>query len=131
MSELLKARNEHRDNQSLMILTMENKLKNNEFALFRSKFKKDPKICGLSTDQYWNLLYYIDDDYLTDYEIIRMKELYRHQLQELSGQFVAHFAFGWAAAVAISGRLFKGHFYSWWYRFPMAVSLGGFLSIQA
>ena len=60
-----------------MLMTMEKKLGANPFALFKLKNRTDSKFCRLSTNQYWDLLTYIDDDYLTDFEVLKMKELYR------------------------------------------------------
>jgi hypothetical protein len=60
-----------------MIMTMEKKLNYNGFAWFRYANKKDSNKCKISVAQYWDFLTYIDDDYLTDYEVLKMKELYR------------------------------------------------------
>ena len=68
-----------------MILTMEEKLNVHKFGWFRYKNRMDTKYATLSTNDYWDWLTYIDDDYCSDYDLIRMKELYRSQLQELSG----------------------------------------------
>ena len=59
-----------------MIMTMERKLNYDGFAWFRFKNKKD-KLVKISTAQYWDMLVFIDDDYLTDYEVLKMKALYR------------------------------------------------------
>jgi len=68
-----------------MIMTMEKKLNPLGFGLFRLLNRKDPSTTRISIAQYWDLLTYIDDDYLSDYEVLRMKELYQWQLQEMSG----------------------------------------------
>lgn len=57
-------------------MSMEKKLNPNSHGLYKFFNKKDKKICKISTAQYWDWLTYIDDDYLTDYEVLRMKELY-------------------------------------------------------
>ena len=74
-----------RERQSLLIMSMEKKLNPNSHALYKYFNRADKKVCRISTAQYWDWLTYLDDDYLTDYEVLRMKELYHWQLQELSG----------------------------------------------
>ena len=86
MSSLLANIQQHREKQSLMIMTMEQKLNPQSWALAKYfNNRKDVKTSKISTAQYWDWLTYIDDDYLTDYEVLKMKELYHWQLQELSG----------------------------------------------
>lgn len=70
------------DSQSAMVLAMERKL--NPTAFWRRLWKND-KFCKITTAQYWDWLTYIDDDYLTEWEVLKMKELYFWQLQEMSG----------------------------------------------
>tara|TARA_B110000305_G_C18963968_1_gene414026 strand:+ start:78 stop:317 length:240 start_codon:yes stop_codon:yes gene_type:complete len=77
MSSILAQQNEARENQAHMIVTMEKKLNPKSSALYRwMNGGKDRSISKISVAQYWDWLTYIDDDYLTDYEILRMKELY-------------------------------------------------------
>ena len=71
---------ESRENQAQMVLLMEKKLNYNSSAWFKYKNGKDKSTCKISVAQYWDLLTYLDDDYLTDYEVLRMKELYYWQL---------------------------------------------------
>ena len=71
MTEHLKG--DHSDSQSAVILEMERKL--NPVSYYRRLMPRD-KNCSLTTSQYWNLINYIDDDYLTDWEVLKMKELY-------------------------------------------------------
>ena len=59
-----------------MIMTMEKKFNPSGFGLFRFMNRRDPSITGISVAQYWDMLTYIDDDYLSDYEVLRFKELY-------------------------------------------------------
>jgi len=66
-------------------MLMEKKLNPSGYGLFRYLNRKDQSTSRISVAQYWDLLTYIDDDYLTDYEVLKMKELYAWQLQELSG----------------------------------------------
>jgi len=42
---------------------------------FWRRFKRD-NFCTLSSNSYWDWLQYVDDDYLTEWEILKMKELY-------------------------------------------------------
>lgn len=85
MSNILASKNEARENQAQMIMAMERKLNNGSFAWFKFNNRRDRSISKISVAQYWDWLTYLDDDYLTDYEVLRMKELYHWQLQELSG----------------------------------------------
>ena len=85
MSAFLDSREEARENQSLMMIQMEQKLNPLSYAFFKYSFKRERQISAVSVAQYWDILTYIDDDYLTDFEVLKMKELYRWQLQELSG----------------------------------------------
>ena len=57
-----------------MIMNMEKKLGS------RAINKKNAVTSKISVAQYWDFLTYIDDDYLTDFEILKMKELYYWQL---------------------------------------------------
>ena len=66
-------------------MTMEKKLNNQSPQWFKYLNRQDKSYSKISIAQYWDWLTYLDDDYLTDYEIVRMKELYYWQLQELSG----------------------------------------------
>ena len=59
-----------------MIMTMEKKLNAGSFGLFKFFNRRDQSLSRISVAQYWDLLTYIDDDYLSDYEVVRMKELY-------------------------------------------------------
>ena len=58
-----------------------------------------------------------------------MKELYVQQLQELSGQSVAHFAFGWALTFPLMGPIVRSAAHGWMLRFPVALSFATFLAV--
>ena len=60
-----------------------------------------------------------------------MKELYFWQLQEMSGQAVAHCLFGYALTFPLMGPIIKSATHSWWLRFPPAAAFATFLSLQA
>mgnify|MGYP006090373117 FL=1 len=59
-----------------MMMAMETKLNNGSFAWFKFNNRRDRSTSKISVAQYWDWLTYLDDDYLTDYEVLRMKELY-------------------------------------------------------
>ena len=63
-----------------MIMTMEKKLNGMSPFMFKFLNRRDKSMSKISVAQYWDWLTYLDDDYLTDYEILRMKELYYWQL---------------------------------------------------
>ena len=114
-----------------MIMTMEQKFNGGSAGLFRFMNRRDPNISKISVAQYWDWLTYLDDDYLSDYEIIRMKELYYWQLQELTGQTVVHAGVGWGFAVLLMGPIVRSHTHAFWLRFPIAATFTSFLALQA
>ena len=60
----------------MMIMAMEKKLNANSIGWFKYLNRREKSLSAISVAQYWDLLTYIDDDYLTDYEVLKMKELY-------------------------------------------------------
>ena len=68
---------------------------------------------------------------MTEFEILKMKELQLDQLQELSGQWAAHFAFGWLASYAIMGPVVRSATHGWLLRFPIGLSVSLFMGVQA
>lgn len=60
-----------------------------------------------------------------------MKELQFAQLQELSGQFIAHCTFGWGATFLLMGPIVRSATHGWLLRFPIAVSISLFMGVQA
>lgn len=110
---------------------MEKKLNPTSHALYKYFHRADKKVAKLSTAQYWDWLTYIDDDYLTDYEVLRMKELYQWQLQELSGQFVAHAAVGWGSTYLLLGPIVRAPGIHYAMRLPIALTVASFLGVQA
>lgn len=60
-----------------------------------------------------------------------MKELYFWQLQEMSGQFLAHVLFGWALTYPLMGPIVKSSLHGWMFRFPVAMTVATFLGVQA
>ena len=73
---LMEQRQAARERQSLLVMSMEKKLNPSSHALYKYFNRADRTTAKLSVAQYWDWLTYIDDDYLTDYEVLRMKELY-------------------------------------------------------
>ena len=131
MSAIIQQRNEARENQAEMLMTMERKLNFDGFAWFRYNNKKDRTVAKLSVAQYWDLLTFLDDDYLTDYEILKMKELYRWQLHELSGQFLAHGLAGWCLAYLLMGPIVKSSVHGYFLRVPPTMVFASFVGVQA
>ena len=114
-----------------MIMTMEKKLNPNSWGLFKFNNRRERQLSKISIAQYWDLLTYIDDDYLTDYEVLKMKELYHWQLQELSGQFVVHTGVGWGLSMLLMGPIVRSATHGWMLRLPAALSFATFLGVQA
>ena len=73
----------------------------------------------------------VQDDYLSEWEIVKMKELYYSQLQELSGQAVSHLIFGWLLTYPLMGPVVRTISHGWILKFPVAISIATFLSVQA
>ena len=58
-----------------------------------------------------------------------MKELYYQQLQELSGQFVAHTLVGWLATFPLMGPIVRSAAHGWLLRFPVTLTISLFLMV--
>jgi hypothetical protein len=71
------------------------------------------------------------DDYLTEWEVIKMKELYFWQMQELTGQFVAHMLVGWGLTFPLMGPIVRGSTHGFMLRFPIAITIACYLGVQA
>ena len=129
MSNILSQKNEARENQAQMMWNMEKKLNGNSFAWFRMNYRRDKSVSKISVAQYWDWITYLDDDYLTDYEVLRMKELYHWQLQELSGQFAAHTLIGYMLVFPLMGPIVKGAAHGWMLRLPPTLTIATFLGV--
>lgn len=68
---------------------------------------------------------------MTEWEILKMKELYFWQLQEMSGQFAAHAIAGWLFAYPLMGPIVKSSAHGVWLRLPVALTIATFLGVQA
>ena len=60
-----------------------------------------------------------------------MKELYFKQLQEMSGQAVAHIIFGFALTFPLMGPIVKSGAHTMYLRFPVAITIATFMAVQA
>jgi hypothetical protein len=60
-----------------------------------------------------------------------MKELYFWQLQELSGQFVAHIIVGWGLTYPLMGPIIRSSAHSNYFRLPVALTIASFMGVQA
>jgi hypothetical protein len=58
-----------------------------------------------------------------------MKELYFSQLQELSGQFVAHSIVGFGLAMLLMGPVAKSRVHIFWLKLPPALTFATFLGV--
>ena len=110
-----------------MIMNMERKLNS---SWFTRRTQKD-KYSKISTTQFWDWLVYIDDDYLSEFEVLKMKELYYQQLQELSGQAVCHLLFGFSLSFLMMGPVVRSATHGWMLRIPPTLTIATFLSVQA
>jgi len=68
---------------------------------------------------------------LTEWEVLKMKELYYWQLQELSGQFAAHMVFGWLLTYPLCGPILRATAHGWVYKLPIMMTTATFLGVQA
>lgn len=60
-----------------------------------------------------------------------MKKLYHQQLQELSGQFVAHLGIGWLLSYPLMGPIVKASSHQFFIRLPFTLTIAMFLGVQA
>ena len=63
-----------------IITELERKLNPNRF---KRRTKQD-EYCKISVNYYWDLLKYVDDDYLTEWETLKFKDLYAYQLGNMA-----------------------------------------------
>ena len=67
------------------------------------------------------------DDYLTEYEIIKMKELYRKQIGHLSAGLFLCGVVGWGLTYPLMGPIVRSSVHAWYFRLPVATSFTTFL----
>ena len=86
-----------------IILEMEKKL---DSKRYNQRVKED-KRCKISVNYYWDLLKYVDDDYLTEWEILKMKDLYVKMLGNMICQTTFVGILSYTAAMAITAPFYK------------------------
>ena len=109
-----------------MIISMERTLNS---AWFWRRHSAHQNHCTLSTAQYWDWLTYIDDDYLSEWEVVKMKELYCHQLQELATQSIIQMSAGWALTYPLMGPILRAQAQNFILRLPAALTFATFLAV--
>ena len=62
--------------------------------------------------------------------MLKVKELYYQQMQELSGQTVAHMIMGYGLSYLLMGPIVKGHLAGWYLRIAPFMTFTTFLSVQ-
>ena len=75
------------------------------------------------------IILFSQDDYLSEYEVLKMKELYHTQLQELQVQAMCHLAVGYAATFPIMGPMLRSSTHNWILRLPLTLTLTTFLAV--
>ena len=71
----------------------------------------------------------MQDDYLSEWEVVKMKELYTYQLQELACQSAIQFGAGWALTYPLMGPILRAQSQNFILRLPAALTFATFLSI--
>jgi hypothetical protein len=106
------------ENNTSIVWDLEKKL---NFRRFWDRTNKKEKHCSLTVAQYWDWMTYIDDDYLTQWEVLRMQELYYWQVQELMAQGIKAFALGYGITWVGMGPVIKSGTHGKFLRFPVAL----------
>ena len=109
-----------------IVYQMERKL--NPVNFYR-RLSKNSQFCRISTSYYWDWLTYIDDDYLTEWEVLRMKELYHQQLQDLTAQTVICFGGGWLLTFPLMGPVVRSAIHGFALRLPWTMAFGTFFAL--
>ena len=66
---------------------------------------------------------------MSEFEVLKMKELYYWQLQEFSCQGVCHVLFGWGLTFFMMGPIVRSATHGWLLRLPPSLAFASFLSI--
>ena len=85
----------------------------------------------ISLNQYWDLLKYVDDDYLTEWEVLKFKDLYGDQLMSLVSVHWLAFSAGFALSYPIMSPIIRGSTHGYLSRMPVGFLLGFCLSHQS
>ena len=72
----------------------------------------------------------VQDDYLSEWEVVKMKELYCSQLQELATQSTLNTAAGWLLTYPLMGPILRAQAQNFILRTPAALTFACFLSVQ-
>ena len=67
---------------------------------------------------------------MTDWEVVKMKELYYWQMQELSCQFVFCTMAGWLLCFPLMGPIVKGAAHGWALRLAPTITFASFIALQ-
>ena len=110
-----------------IIFDLERKLNPSRF------FKRDKadKQCRISINLYYDWLIHIDDDYLTEYEHLKMKDLYQGILAEMAAQTVVFSGIAYFVSYPLLGPFFRSAHHFWHARFPTVLCLALFFNVQA
>ena len=73
----------------------------------------------------------MQDDYLSEWEVVKMKQLYATQLQELACQFVCHTTVGWFLTYPLMGPILRAQAQNFILRLPAALTFATFLGVQS
>jgi hypothetical protein len=73
----------------------------------------------------------LQDDYLTEFEIVKMKALFHSQLTEIVVQGSANFAIAFALSYPLLGHAARFMGGGSWLRFPVSYVLACFFTIQS
>lgn len=110
-----------------IVLELERKLSKKRFLHRNSK----DKYCRVSINYYWDLLKYIDDDYLTEWEILKFKDLYVNQLGNMCFQTLTMIGLGYMASHIICWPALKQPTSGFLYRLPVFSIMAYFFIIQS
>ena len=85
----------------------------------------------ISLNYYWDLLKYIDDDYLTEWEVLKFKDLYGYQIANLAFQHTSAFLLGVGLSYIVMNPVIKVNQIGFIQRLPVAALFGTFFWIQS
>mmetsp|Transcript_8801 Transcript_8801/g.7777 ORF Transcript_8801/g.7777 Transcript_8801/m.7777 type:complete len:132 (-) Transcript_8801:220-615(-) len=110
-----------------IIMELERKLSSERFK----RRAREDNYTKISINYYWDLLKYVDDDYLTDWEILKFKDLYAHQLGNMACQTASCFALGFGSTYILMSPTIKSATHGFLLRMPLGLLLSAFLCNQS
>ena len=110
-----------------IVLELERKL-NRERYLRRGR--RD-QYCKISINYYWDLLKYIDDDYLTEWETLKFKDLYVNQLGNILCQTGSAIGLGYIVSSIIMTPIMRGSTHGYLNKLPVTALLAFFFCVQS